>query len=122
MESQGKPCDQPKPSLRAAVELPEVVAGDVLDDLAAGACGGAVAEDDGDAKHEVPHRPVAVAPRAAQVRGEAGTDRRIRARVEREHLSERLQVRVQRREAETGLDDAGQVAGLVLEDAVEAAG
>ena len=44
-------------------------------------------EHDGDADHEVAHRAVAVAARAREVGGEAGPDRRVAGRVEREHLA-----------------------------------
>ena len=111
--------DQPEPPARAGEELAEVVAGDVLHDLAARARDRAVGEDDGDPDHEVAHRAVAVAARPREVGGEAGADRRVARRVERQHLPVRPERRLQFGERQPGLDDRRQVARLVLEDSVQ---
>jgi FAD/FMN-containing dehydrogenase len=50
---------------------------------------------------------------------EAGADRRVAGRVEREHLPVRSEASLELGEADAGLDDRRQVAGLVLVDAVE---
>ena len=72
--------------LRAAHELPEVVAGDVLHDLAARARDRSVTEHERDAEDEVAGCPEAVGERAGQAPRQARADRRISGRVERETL------------------------------------
>ncbi len=64
----------------AREELGEVVAGDVLDDLAAGLGDRPVGQDDGDADDQVAHGPVAVAARPVGVRGDHTPDRGARLR------------------------------------------
>ena len=80
------PRDQPEPAARAGEELAEVVAGDVLHHLAARARDRAVGEHDGDADHEVAHRAEAMPQRPGEVARQAGSERRVARRVEREHL------------------------------------
>ena len=93
MEAQADPADEREPAARAADELAEVVAGDVLDDLAAGVDDRAVGEHERDAEHEVARRAEAVAQRAREILGEAGADRRVAGRVEREALAGRGRAR-----------------------------
>ena len=119
MEAQAHPRDQAEPPARAAEELPEVVARDVLDDLAARVRDRAVGEHHGHPEHEVAHGSEAVAARPREVGRDAGPDRRVAGRVEREPLAVLAEARVQRREADPRLDDAGEVARLVLEHGVE---
>ena len=59
------------------IELAEVVAGDVLHDLAARARDRAVAEDERHAEDEVARRAEAVRERPGEPPGEAGADRRV---------------------------------------------
>ena len=120
METEGDACDEPELPLRAAHELPEVVARDVLHDLAAGARDRSVTEHQRDAEDEVAGCPEAVGERAGQAPRQARADRRISRRVERETLPARREGRLQRGQADTRLDGARQVSGLVLEHAIEA--
>ena len=83
VQAQRDPSDQRERALRAAHELPEVVAGDVLHDLATRARDRAVSEYQGDAEDEVARRAEAVPERPGEVRGEAGADRRVARRIER---------------------------------------
>ena len=76
MQLQREPLDPPEPSARAAEELAEVVAGDVLHDFAARARTRPVGQHDGDADHEVAHRPEAVAAAGRKDRPEAFGERR----------------------------------------------
>src|SRR5581483_524005 len=122
MQPQRDARDEAEPAARAREQLAEVVAGDVLHHLAAGARDRPVGEDDRDADDEVAHRTVAVAARAGEVAGEAGADGRVPWRVEREHLVVRGELRLEPRQAYARLDDRRQIARLVLEHAVEAAG
>ena len=126
MQPHGDLGDEPERAERAAVELGEVVAGDVLDDLAARARERAVGERDGDAEHEVARRAVAVAQRAAVAGRDDAADRRRVAlaerRVEREHLAGGAEDLVELAQRHAGLQDRGQVTGVVLEDAVQRGG
>ena len=122
MQAQAGANDQAQPALRAAEELSEVVAGDVLDDLPAGARDRAVREHDRHPQDDVPRRAVAVATRPGQPLREAGADGRVAGRIERQHLATLGEHRAEGREAKAGLDGRGQVARLVLEDAIEACG
>ena len=105
--------------MRAADELAEVVAGDVLDDRAAGVRDRAVGEHERDAEQQVARRAEAVAPRAREVAGEAAADGRVAGRIERELLAVGREPRTERREPDAGLDGDREVAGLVREHAVE---
>ena len=122
MEAEADPADEREPATRAADELAEVVAGDVLDDLAAGVDDRAVGEHERDAEHEVAGRAEPVAQRAREILREAGADRRVARRIEREALAGRGERGREGREADARLDRAGEVARLVLEDAVHALG
>ena len=105
---------------RAADELAEVVAGDVLHDLAAGVRDRAVGEHERDAEHEVARRAEAVAragrrgspARQAPIVGSPGGSSESRWPCSAERV-------VQRGEPDPRLDGAREVARLVLEDAVE---
>src|SRR5579859_554848 len=119
MQAQREPHDAPEPPLRPAEELGEVVAGDVLHDLPARTRDRAAGEHDGRADHEVAHRPVAVSPRAGQVRRQAGAEARVAGRVEGEHLPVRRERPPESGETDLRLDGTREVAGLVLEDPVE---
>ena len=76
--------DQPERPVGARVQLAEVVAGHVLDHLAARGGHGAVGAYHGDPDHQVARRPVAQAPWARRAGGERPADRagagRLRAR------------------------------------------
>ena len=120
MQAKADAADEREPPARAAHELAEVVPGDVLDHLAARVHDRAVGEDERDAEHEVARGAEAVSQRAGEVLREAGTDRRIAGRVEREALTRRGERSRELREADARLDRAGEVAGLVLEDAIHA--
>ena len=106
---------------RAADELAEVVAGDVLDDLAAGVRDGAVGEHERDAEHEIawgaPKRwrsgPERFFARQAPIVGSPGGSSDSRC-------PWRPSAAFKRRQPDARLDRARQVARLVLEDAVEA--
>src|SRR5204862_4926909 len=87
MQPQARAGDQAELPARPAEELAEVEARHVLDDLAAGARDGPVSEHDGDAEDEIARSPVPVPPRAGEVAGDAGADRRIAGRIERKHLA-----------------------------------
>ena len=69
--------DEGEPALGSADESPEVVARDVLHDLAAGIRDRAVGENERRAEHEVARRAEAVAERAGDVAGEQRADRRV---------------------------------------------
>ena len=84
---------------RSADELAEVVARDVLHDLATGVRDGAVGEHERDAEHEIARGAEPVAERAGEVVGEAGADRRIAGRVEREALAVAARARPRARTA-----------------------
>jgi len=84
--------DHPQRSQRADRELGQVVAGDVLDDPAAGARDAPVGQRELDSEQEVARRPVAVAQRPSVCAGEGAPDSRPGARVGRvegEHLPNR---------------------------------
>ena len=88
VEPERDPSDQRQRPGRAADELAEVVAGDVLDDLAAGARDRPVGEHERDAEDEVARRAEAVP--AADRRGSAARQApigRVAGRVEREPLA-----------------------------------
>ncbi len=57
MQTEGDLCDDAECAEGAGEELGEIVAGDVLDDLAAAASDGAIGENDGHAEDEVAKEP-----------------------------------------------------------------
>ena len=122
MQPQRHPRDQGEAPLRPADELAEVVPGDVLHDLAAGAGDRPVAEHERDAEDEVPWRPEAVRERPGQASRETRAHGRVAGRIEREPLTGNRERLAQHGEANPGLDRAGEIACLVLEHPVEAGG
>ena len=74
--------DEGEPSFGSADESPEVVARDVLHDLAAGIRDRAVGENERRAEDEVTRSAEAVAQRAGDVAGEQRADRRVPGWVE----------------------------------------
>ena len=75
MQTERRLGDQAERAVGAGEQLAEVVAGDVLHDLAAGLGDGAVGPDHGDADEQVARRAVAEAQRACG----AGRDQRRRS-------------------------------------------
>ena len=116
MQSQREPLDRSEPSARAAEQLAEVIAGNVLHDLAARARAHAVRQHDRETDHEVAHRPEAMSQRPREVVDETFRERRIAGRVERQTLTVLGERRAQRRQANAALDDAREIARLVLDD------
>ena len=119
MQPQRDPPDQRERAAGAAHQLAKVVAGDVLHDLAPRARHRPVTEHQRHPEHEVARRSEPVAKRARERRGDAGPDRGVTRRVERESLAGRRQRSLERREPDARLDGAGEIARLVLEDPVE---
>ena len=95
MQPERDALDAAEPAARAAEELAEVVARDVLHDLAARARARAVEQRDGDADHEVAHRAEAVAQRPGEIVEQAVAERRVAGRVEREALAVLAERRLQ---------------------------
>jgi hypothetical protein len=124
VEAKGDLHDQAERAERAGEQLREVVAGDVLDHLAAGLGDRAVRQSHGDAHDQVARRAVAVAQRPRVAGGEDAADRGLRGarRIEREHLSGRGEALLGLAHRHAGLDNGGQVALVVLDDAVQARG
>ena len=87
MQAQGEALDRSEPPARAAQQLAEVVARDVLDDLAARVRAQPVAQDEGHAEHQVAHRAEAVAQWPGEVLEQALAERRIAGRVKRQPLA-----------------------------------
>src|SRR5947209_4335941 len=90
--------DAAEPSARPAEELAEVVARDVLHDLAARVRPRPVREKHRDADDEVAHRPEAVAQRSGEILDETLRERRVSGWVEREALPVLGERRPQRRQ------------------------
>ena len=89
MQPQRDPPDQRERATGTAHQLAEVVAGDVLHDLASRARHRPVTEHEGHPEHEVARRPEPVAKRPRERRGDAGPDRGVAGRVQREALAGR---------------------------------
>ena len=106
---------------RAGEQLAEIVAGDVLHDAAAAFERDAAAVDGVDADHVVADRAVAVAARAAPVRGDDAADRRLGGarHVDRQLLAFGGERRGEVGHADAGFDDDRHVARRVVDDAVE---
>ena len=106
----------------AGDELAEVVAGDVFDDLAAGAGDGAVGEDEGHADDEVAEAAVVVAEGAGVVGGEDAADGGAVGPegVEGYELAVLCEGLLELLPGAAGLDGAGEVLPGVFEDSVEA--
>src|SRR5918998_374397 len=110
---------------RSRKKLGEVVARDVLDDLAARLGHRPVREDDGDPDDEVPYRPVAVPPRPRGVRGHYPAHRGAFPRLWRvhaEHLVGPGEALLQDAEPFPRLHPSDLVAGDVLDHPVHAGG
>ena len=122
VEAEADACDEGEASLGAADEPREVVAGDVLHDLAARVRDRPVREDERRAEDEVARRAEAVAERARDVAREERADRRVAGRVERQPLAARRRAPRELREPDPRLDRAREVAGIVLEHAVQPVG
>ena len=82
MQAKAGARDQGEAALGTADEAREVVARDVLDDLATGVCDRPVGEHERHAEDEVARRAEAVPQRARDVAGEERADGRIPRRVE----------------------------------------
>ncbi len=106
----------------AGDEFAEVVAGDVFDDLAAGAGDGAVGEDEGHADDEVAEAAVAVAERAGVVGGEDAADGGAVGPegIEGHELAVPGEGVLELLPGAAGLHRAGEVLPGMLENAVEA--
>src|SRR5439155_16383402 len=116
MQAQREPLDAAEAPSRAAEELAEVVARDVLHDLAARVRARAVREQYRDAEHEVAHRSEAMTQRAGEIVDETIGDRRVTGWVERQALPVLRERPLQSGQQNPALDDARQVARLVLDD------
>ena len=117
--------DQPERPVGAGEQLGQVVAGDVLDHLAARLGDRAVGEHHGHADHEVAHPAVAVAQRAGVGGGDHAADRGAvvgaQRRVQREHLALGGECRPGVGEPHPRLEHGREVADVVLDDLVQAA-
>ena len=82
MQTEADARDEGEPAFGSADESREVVARDVLHDLAAGIRDRPVGENERRAEHEVARRAEAVAERPGDVAGEQRADRRISRWVE----------------------------------------
>ncbi len=119
MQAEARAGDEREPSLRAAHESCEVVARDVLDDLAARVRDRSVREHERNSEDEIAGRAEAVPQRPGEVAREQRPDGRVARRIEREALAVLAEGVLQGGEAHACLHRARQVAGLVLEDPVE---
>jgi hypothetical protein len=112
--------DQAERPVRADEEFAEVVPGDVLDDRAAAAGDRAVAEHHGDADDEVADPAVAVPGRSRVGGGDEAADGAAGVgRVDGEPLALGGQRPLGGRERHAGLEDGGEVAGVMGDDLVE---
>ena len=102
-------------------QLGQIVARHVLHDLAAPAHDAAVGRDDGDADEEIAHGAVQMTSRAGRVGGDEPADGGALGlgRIEREPLPACAQRRLQRLQRQTGLRRHREIAGLVLDEAIE---
>src|SRR5262245_2493302 len=106
------------------IKFAEVVAGHILDHLAARASYPAVGMNYGGADQPVARRPVSAAQWAAAGGGDDAADGRtlVAERVERDELSLFGGRPVERRERRPGFNGRGQIGGFVLEHAVHLRG
>ncbi len=116
--------DRAERPVGAGEQLGQVVAGDVLDHLAAALGDGAVGERHAHADHEVARAAEARAQRPGVVGRDDAADRGAAAvrRVEREHLAGLAEGLLRAGQRHARLQHRGQVAGVVLHDPVEARG
>ena len=110
--------DQPERPRRSGVELAEVVAGDVLDDLPARSRHGAVRQHDRDPDQQVTRRPVAQPPRAGEPGRHHAARRRAGRHVERDLLPGGGERRRDVTHPGARLQAGHQVPGRVLEHRV----
>ena len=123
VEAEGDFGDDAEGAEGAGHEFVEVVAGDVLDDFAAGAGDGAVGEDDGHADDEVAEAAVLQAEGAGVVGGDDAADGGAVGPegIERDELVVLGEDALHRGPGAAGGDGAGEVLPGVLADAGEAA-
>ena len=124
MQAEGDLCDDAECAEGAGEKFGEIVAGDVLDDLAAAARDGAVGEDDGHAEDEIAERAVAAAKNSAVVRGDDAADRGAIGEdgIERDTLVVARELALHGGPRCAGGDGGGHVLPNVLADAGEARG
>ncbi len=113
--------DHAERAVGADEELGQVVACDVLHDLAAAVHDGAVGGHHGDADEQVARGAVQMTAWPRRVGGEHAAERRARrvGRIEREPLAAGAQGRLQRGDGDAGLRGRREVAGLVLDERAE---
>ena len=119
VQAEAGACDERQSALGSAHESCEVVAGDVLDDLAARVRDRAVAQNKCDAEDEVPRCAEPMAQRTRDVPGEQRPDGRVARRVEREPLTGASEGLAKHREPNAALDGAREIAGVVLQHACQ---
>ncbi len=112
---------------RPGEELGQVVAGHVLDHLAAGSGDRSVGQGHGDAEDQVTRRSVAVAQRAGVARGDHAADGGSitfadSGGIEGDHLVGAGQRLLGPGEGQAGLEHRGEIALVVLDDTVEPLG
>ena len=115
--------DHAECAVRADEELGQIVARDVLHDLAAALHDGAVRGHDRHADQEIAGRAVEMAPRPASVRREHPADGRAVGvgGIERQPLAAAPERRLERRDRHSGLDRRREIAGLVIQEPAEPA-
>ena len=118
MQAERRLGNQPQCPERPGEQLPDVVAGHVLDDLPAGMGHPAVGAHDGDPDQQVARRTVAQPQRAGRAGGDYPADRRRRRAVQREPLSLFGEYLAELPQGDARLGPHYQVTGRVLEDAV----
>ena len=109
-------------SERSARNLRQIVAGDVLHDPPACLRQLAVGRRELNADHQITRRPEAMAVRTAVVRRDQSTDGRLvgERRIERKPLTVRRKVPVQLLQPDARFCGHREIAGLVVDDAVQA--
>ena len=113
--------DHSQSAQRAGVKLIKVVAGDILDHLAARLGGHAFGGHDADADKPFPRQPIGVGQRPAGPHGEDTAHRGAAGlgRLQRNKFTAWGQVLLQRRQIHPGLDSGGHVGGLIIQHPVE---
>jgi hypothetical protein len=118
--------DQPQRPERAREQLGKVIPGDVLDHLAARVSDRPVAEGDRGADDEITGGAVAVTQRARVTGGDDAPDGRrglvTEGRIEGKHLAGGGEGLLRASQGDAGLEDRGQVAGVVLNNRVQTGG
>jgi hypothetical protein len=118
MQPEGRLGDQAQRALRPGEQLADVVAGHVLDHLAAGVRDHPVRADRGDPDQQVARGPVPQPARPRRPGGDHSAHRRVRRGVQRELLPGRGQHRRQLPEGGPGLHPGDQVPGRMLDDLI----